>query len=74
MTKTIEYRCNVCGDEVDGLSGVGFMFKSAKAEFGEGNVNEFGNHLCNRCINAIHDLSHRGSIPYLVLVEPSKAQ
>ena len=53
------YYCNVCRDEVDGLGGVGFSFRSGDTEFEEGNVGNHENHLCYKCIAAIYDLSVR---------------
>jgi len=59
MTTTRRYYCNVCRDEVNDSTGIGFLFKSGNTEFQEGNVASGENHLCYKCIRAIYDLSIR---------------
>jgi len=59
MTTIRTYKCNVCKNEVDSLTGIGFDFKSAGTEFQEGNVPQHEKHLCYECISAIYDVSCR---------------
>lgn len=59
MTTERKYKCNVCGDIIDSLTGVGFSFKSGNSEFEHGFPSQHENHLCYKCIAAIYDLSMR---------------
>lgn len=60
MTTKRIYNCNVCRDEIDTLTGVGFSFTSSgdrKVECGLPAQHE--THLCYKCMAAIYNLSVR---------------
>ena len=59
MTTKREYFCNVCRDQIDTKSGIGFKFRGAGLKvrsFEVAQMFQCENHLCYKCISAICDL------------------
>lgn len=56
MTTRRTYECNICHDHIEQETGIGLLYVTGK--FKKVHVREAENHICNKCIVNIVEISH----------------